>query len=160
MKVLKYPDPFLFKKVKEVTIFDSLLKSEVEEMFKVMKESQGIGLAANQVGIDKKIFIMHCHQEKEPYIFINPFIKEYSEEKQIYQEGCLSFPKLYIDIERKNNVQLEWKDIEGNIKQESFKDLEAICIQHELDHLDGILFINQLKPMRKQVVLKKYMKLK
>lgn len=160
MKVLKYPDPFLFKKVKDVIIIDNILKLEAQEMIKIMKDNEGVGLAANQVGLDKRIFVMHCIQEKEPYIFINPEIIEESKEITPYQEGCLSFPNLYIELDRSKTVKLKWTNLEGEEKIEEFSALEAVCVQHELDHLNGIVFVNKLKPTKKQIVLNKYMKMK
>lgn len=160
MKVLKYPDAFLFKKVEKVIDFNQELQSNAIEMLKIMKENDGVGLAANQVGLNKRIFVMQCDYNKEPYVFINPIIKNMSENQSSYQEGCLSFPKLYIELERSQNVTLGWQNLEGLYIEETFSDLEAICIQHEIEHLDGIVFINKLKPLRKQFVLKKYMKLK
>lgn len=160
MKILKYPDPFLFKTVKKVTNFDENLKSEVEEMLKTMKENQGVGLAANQVGLDKRVFVMQCVQEKEPYVFINPEIIEKSTEVIEYQEGCLSFPNLYIDLDRNKSITLKWTNLDETEQKEEFSELEAVCIQHELDHLNGIVFVNKLKPTKKQLVLNKYMKMK
>lgn len=160
MKVLKYPDPFLFKKVKEVVHFDQMLKKEASEMINLMKQSEGVGLAANQVGLDKQIFVMQCTQDKEPYVFINPEIIEASQDNTPYQEGCLSFPNLYIELERSKQVRLKWQDIDGLEKTEEFSGLEAVCVQHELDHLNGIVFVNKLKPAKKQIVLNKYSKLK
>lgn len=160
MKVLKYPDPFLFKKVKEVINFDDKLKQESLDMLDLMEKSEGVGLAANQVGLDKQIFVMQCTQDKEPYVFINPVIIEHSNENSSYQEGCLSFPNLYIDLERSKSVTLKWLDLNGQEKKEQFSGLEAVCVQHELDHLNGIVFVNKLKPAKKQLVLNKYSKLK
>lgn len=160
MKVLKYPDPFLFKKVKEVIHFDDKLKQESLNMLDLMEKSEGVGLAANQVGLDKQIFVMQCTQDKDPYIFINPVIIEHSNENSSYQEGCLSFPNLYIDLERSKSVTLKWLDLNGEEKKEQFSGLEAVCVQHELDHLNGIVFVNKLKPAKKQLVLNKYSKLK
>lgn len=160
MKILKYPNSFLFKKVESVSVFNEQLKAEAQEMIEVMKKHEGVGLAANQVGIDKRIFVMQCTEEKEPYIFINPIIMGKSYDKDFYQEGCLSFPELYIELERNKTVKLQWQDINGKTKEEEFSKLEAICIQHEIEHLEGIVFVNKLKPMKKQTVLNKYMKMK
>lgn len=160
MKILKYPDPFLFKKVNEVSEFNEELKSNAEEMLQVMKEHEGVGLAANQVGLDKRIFVMQCTIDKPAYVFINPKIIEVSEELTPYQEGCLSFPQLYIDLDRNKTVTLEWNNVNGDIKTETFSGLEAVCVQHEMDHLEGIVFVNKLKPARKQLVINKYMKMK
>lgn len=160
MKVLKYPDPFLFKKVKEVIEFNEILKLNAIEMLKIMKESEGVGLSANQVGLDKRIFVMQCNEDKEPYVFINPKIINQSVDKEFYKEGCLSFPKLYIDLERSKSITLQWQDLDGSLKQDNFSNLEAICVQHEVEHLEGIVFINKLKPTKKQMVLNKYIKMK
>ncbi len=160
MKILKYPDPFLFKRVDNVIEFNQELIEETQEMLKLMRMSKGVGLAANQVGLNKRIIIMECKNDKSPYIFINPQIIQTSQEEMLNEEGCLSFPELYIGLNRKKEVLLNWQDINGKFHEEWFKELESICIQHELDHLNGIVFVNRLKPTKKQLVLNKYMKKK
>lgn len=160
MKVLKYPDPFLFKKVQKVLSFDENLKNEALQMIELMKVSEGVGLAANQVGVDKQIFVMQCTLDKPPYIFINPEIIDTSNDNNSYQEGCLSFPNLFIELERSKEVTLKWTQLDGSEITEKFSGLEAVCVQHELDHLNGIVFVNKLKPAKKQIVLNKYSKLK
>lgn len=160
MKLLKYPDPFLFKKVQEVTEFNDELQKNAQEMLSLMKESEGVGLAANQVGLNKRIFVMQCTNDKPPYIFINPKIIYESPEMTEYQEGCLSFPQLYIDLDRSKSVTVQWADLQGIMQSEDFSGLEAVCVQHEIDHLNGIVFVNKLKPTKKQLVINKYMKLK
>ncbi len=160
MKLLKYPDPFLFKKVQEVTEFNDELQKNAQEMLSLMKDSEGVGLAANQVGLNKRIFVMQCTNDKPPYIFINPKIIHESPEMTEYQEGCLSFPQLYIDLDRSKSVTVQWVDLQGLMQSEDFSGLEAVCVQHEIDHLNGIVFVNKLKPTKKQLVINKYMKLK
>lgn len=160
MKIVKYPDPFLFKAVKEVVNFDEKLKLEAEEMIQIMRQNHGVGLAANQVGLDKQIFVMQCKDETSLYIFVNPEIIELSEEKATQEEGCLSFPELYFELNRSKKVKMKWKDVLGNEKEKEFEGLEAICVQHETDHLKGIVFINHLKPAKKQLVMSKYMRKK
>ena len=160
MKILKYPDPFLFKKVDKVENFDDQLKKETIDMLNIMRLSKGVGLAANQVGLNKRIFVMECSKDKDEYVFINPEIINYTEEEMLNEEGCLSFPDLYIGLNRKKEVELQWQDIKGNIKKEWFKEIESICVQHELDHLNGVVFVNRLKPTKKQLVINKYMKKK
>lgn len=160
MKILKYPDPFLFKAVKEVTNFNEELNLEAEEMIKIMRENNGVGLAANQVGLDKQVFVMQCKDETSLYIFINPEIIELSEEKAIQEEGCLSFPELYFELNRSKKVKVKWQDVSGKENEKEFDGLEAICIQHETDHLKGTVFINHLKPAKKQLVMNKYMRKK
>lgn len=161
MKVLKFPDPFLFKVVPEVTVFDEKLKAEAQEMIKLMHESNGVGLAANQVGLNKRIFVMQCEKANPEslYHFVNPKILECSSEKSLEQEGCLSFPKLYVSVERNKTANLEWQDLDGKIHQKTFYGLEAICVQHELDHLNGIVFINHLSTAKRILALGKLKKL-
>ena len=91
---------------------------------------------------------------------INPKIINQSVDKEFYKEGCLSFPNLYIDLERSKSITLQWQDLDGSLKQDNFSNLEAICVQHEVEHLEGIVFINKLKPTKKQMVLNKYIKMK
>ena len=160
MKVLKYPDPLLFKRVENVHEFNEELKLQSQEMLTTMKNYGGVGLAANQVGLDKRMFVMQCSVEKPPYIFINPIVVKKSDDITPYEEGCLSFPDLRIELERPAQITISWQDLHGNQNEESFSGLEAVCVQHEIDHLDGIVFVNKLKPTKKQMVLKKYMKTK
>jgi peptide deformylase len=156
MKILKYPDPFLFKKVKAVVAFDSSLESLGKEMLETMKANNGVGLAANQVGIDKRIFVMQCDENKPSYIFINPVIIHKSFEYDSFDEGCLSVPSIYVPIQRSKVITLVWKDTKGEAHEKSFDGLESICIQHEVEHLDGIVFINKLQPVKKAMVMNKY----
>lgn len=160
MKILKYPDPFLFKKVDSVENFNEQLKKETNEMLNLMRLSNGVGLAANQVGLNKRIITMECSKDKDTYIFINPEITNFTEDEMLNEEGCLSFPDLYIGLNRKKEVELKWQDTKGEYHKEWFKELESICIQHEIDHLNGIVFVNRLKPAKKQLILNKYMKKK
>ena len=160
MKILKYPNPFLFKRVQEVKIFDKFLEVEIEEMKRLMLESNGIGLAANQVGLDKKIFIMKIKNENRIEVFINPEIINKSSDMITYEEGCLSFPELYINLNRSKVVILKWQDVNGEFKEKEFDELESICIQHEYDHINGIVFTNNLNSTKRQLVLNKYLKKK
>ncbi len=161
MKILEYPDPFLFKKVEQVTVFDENLKSQVKDMVATMFNSKGVGLSSNQVGLNKRIFVMNCLGEAAPtYVFINPIIKENSQEDCLDKEGCLSFPGLYIDVKRKKSVVVRWQDLEGNFQEKEFFGLEAICVQHEIDHLDGIVFIDKLSNTSKILAMNKLKKLR
>ncbi len=159
LKVLKYPDPFLFKVVEDVKSFDEELQKNATEMLETMIESKGVGLAANQVGINKRIFVMKCDIQKEPYVFINPIISEMSEDKVNDEEGCLSFPSLYFQVSRAKTVKLQWQDLNNKVHEEVFGGLEAVCVQHECEHLNGVVFINKLSPMKKTMVLNKFSKL-
>lgn len=156
MKILKYPHPFLFEKVKPVIEFNDSLESLGNEMLKTMKENNGVGLAANQVGVDKRIFVMQCADDKPAYIFINPVIKNKSDETQSQDEGCLSVPSIYAPVQRAKVVTLSWTDIKGVNHEETFDGLESVCVQHELEHLDGIVFIQKLPPARKTMAMNKY----
>ncbi len=159
MKLVKFPNEFLFKVVKEVINFDSELKKESEEMFALMYEKKGVGLSANQVALDKRIFVMNCSGKPDgEKIFINPEIIE-GYDRCVDKEGCLSFPGLYVDITRYKSVKLKWKDLTGKECEGIFNGLEAICVQHELDHLNGIVFVNRLSALKKTMALKKLSKL-
>lgn len=161
MKILEYPDPFLFKKVDTVSVFDESLKKLVLDMIDTMFSSKGVGLSANQVGINKRIFVMNCVGEESPtYIFINPIIKNNNSEEGLDKEGCLSFPGLYIDVKRKKSAIVQWQDLEGKFQEQEFFGLEAICVQHEIDHLDGIVFVNRLPGASKILALNKLKKIR
>lgn len=156
MKILKYPDPFLFKKLKPVIQFDESLYLLGTEMLATMSANNGVGLAANQVGVDKRIFVMKCGINQPSYIFINPLITNKSFEVESNDEGCLSVPSIYVPIQRAKSVILSWKDTKGEAHEKTFEGIESICIQHELEHLDGIVFINKLMPVKKTMILNKY----
>lgn len=161
MKILEYPDPFLFKKVDTVSVFDESLKKLVLDMIDTMFSSKGVGLSANQVGINKRIFVMNCVGEESPtYIFINPIIKNNNSEEGLDKEGCLSFPGLYIDVKRKKSAIVQWQDLDGNFQEKEFFGLEAVCVQHEIDHLDGIVFVNRLSNASKMLALNKLKKIR
>mgnify|MGYP001205401055 CR=1 FL=1 len=161
MKILEYPDPFLFKKVDSVSVFDESLKKQALDMIDTMNNSNGVGLSANQVGINKRIFVMNCVGEESPtYVFINPIIKNNQSEDCVDKEGCLSFPGLYIDVKRKKSVVVQWQDLDGSFQEKEFFGLEAVCVQHEIDHLDGIVFVNRLSGASKMLALNKLKKIR
>lgn len=156
LSIVHYPHPSLLKKCDIVNIFDDDLKNIAEKMILTMKANKGIGLAANQVNINKRMFVMYS--DDKDYIIINPVIKFLSDENMTFEEGCLSFPNISQKTNRARTVLLQWQDIQGNLHEKEFHDVAAICIQHEIDHLDGITFIDNLSPLKKQFVLKKYKK--
>lgn len=161
MKIVHFPHPALTTKAQEVTEFDESLKKITDEMISLMKSSNGVGLAANQVNILKRIVVMDCNSEDEnsvPYVFINPIIVNSTESTKEYKEGCLSFPSLYVNVNRPEKVVVEWQDLLGNKKSQEFTDLEAVCIQHEIDHLNGINFIDRISKTKRQMSLLKYSK--
>lgn len=158
LSIVTYPNPVLTKPCKLVTIFDEHLQKFVDSMLETMRFNHGIGLAANQVGISQSIFVMEI--EHISYAFINPEIVTSSTDVSSYQEGCLSFPSLQQETFRPKVIELKWQDTIGNIHQKEFSGLEAICIQHELDHLKGKTFLDLLSPLKKNFALKKYLKMK
>ncbi len=156
MKILKYPHPFLFEKVKTVTSFDASLDTLGKDMLDTMHANNGVGLAANQVGVDKRIFVTQCASDKPAYVFINPVIKNKSSECQSQEEGCLSVPSIYAPVERAKIVTLTWQDTKGQTHEKDFDGLESVCVQHEIEHLDGIVFLQKLPPTRKTMAMNKY----
>ncbi len=157
LRVLKFPDPFLFKTATIVTSFDAHLEQQTQRMLQTMYAHKGVGLAATQVGYDAQVFVMDCHSK--PYVFVNPKILHTQGPNTVHQEGCLSFPFLYVPVERPSCVQLAWQDIHGNAHQQDFEGLEAICVQHEMDHLQGIVFLKHLSSAQRNKALRTLEKL-
>lgn len=158
LKVLHYPNETLLKRAKEVEVIDNNIRNLISSMITVMLNEKGIGLAANQVGVLKRICIIKTKDERILGM-INPEIVE-KEALAYGKEGCLSFPGIGIDVERNQRVKVNWLNESGEKMEEIFEEMDAICIQHEIDHLDGIVFVDKLKPVKKQMVLSKYKKLK
>ena len=132
-------------------------------MFETMYHHKGIGLAAIQVGIPKRVIVLDVQQkdeQKKPLCFINPVIKDLSKEKSRYEEGCLSIPNTFIEIERPKTCIVEYIDIEGKKKNMKCDDLLSTCIQHEINHLDGKLIIDFLSKLKKDLIIKKLSKVK
>lgn len=169
-----YPEPVLQEKATDVTDFDDELKTLCKNMLYTMYNAPGIGLAAPQVGISKKIFVIDVEYNREetsedsgeynlsdfqPRIFINPVIKE-KDGDITYQEGCLSLPGIYEDVKRAENIIVEYQDTDGHKQILETSELLAICIQHENDHLDGIVFIDRLSALKKNFFKKKLIKAK
>lgn len=176
--ILEAPDAQLKQISAPVTVFDDELKTLVDDMFETMYDAPGIGLAAIQVGVPLRVVVVdlqpedmdaepevctshggheHTHRplKKEPHIFINPEILNPSEELSVYQEGCLSVPDIFADVERPATCRLRWQDLDGTVHEQDLEGLMATCIQHEIDHLEGILFIDHLSRLKRQMALKK-----
>ena len=135
----------------------------MDDMLETMYAAPGIGLAAIQIGIPKRIVVMDISREdnkKEPMYFVNPIIKIKNSEKVIYEEGCLSVPDQFAEIERPNSCEVEYLDYYGNKQLIKAQGLLATCIQHEMDHLEGILFIDYLSKLKKSMIIKKLSKIK
>ena len=162
-KILTEPDPILRQKSLEVKVVDKDLQNLMDDMLETMYAANGIGLAAIQVGIPKRIIVMDISRDenkKEPMYFINPVIKNKNDEKARYEEGCLSVPDQFAEIERPNSCEVEFLDYEGKKQELKADGLLATCIQHEMDHLEGILFIDYLSKLKKSMIIKKLSKIK
>lgn len=182
-EILEVPDSRLKTVSTPVASFDDDLKALVADMFDTMYDANGIGLAAIQIGVPQRVLVIdlqpedpdaepeectahgghsHSHQptKREPRVFINPEILAPSEEQASYQEGCLSVPDIYADVARPSRCRTRWQDLDGNTHEEDMDDLMATCIQHEMDHLEGILFIDHLSRLKRSMALKKLDKLR
>jgi peptide deformylase len=162
--ILIHPDPRLKAKCTPVVDFTTELAKLANDMFETMYAAPGIGLAAPQVGVTSRMFVMDCIKEEggtpKPMVLINPVVVWESEERNIYDEGCLSIPDQYAEVERPSAVQVKWQDLDGKEQHEKFDELWATCVQHEIDHLEGTLFIDYLKPLKRQMITRKMQKLK
>jgi peptide deformylase len=181
-EILEVPDPRLKTVSKPVETFDDNLKNLVADMFETMYDAPGIGLAAIQVGVPQRVLVIdlqepdedaepekcddhgcgHDHKpvKRNPRVFINPEILDPSEEHSVYSEGCLSVPEIYADVERPTTIRARWQDIDGNFHEEAMDGLMATCLQHEMDHLEGLLFIDHLSRLKRNMALKKLEKLR
>jgi peptide deformylase len=159
--ILILPDKRLRQVSDPVKKIDAGVRKLVEDMFETMYDAPGIGLAAIQVGTPKRVITMDLAKKEEPknpQVFINPEILWTSEEKAIYEEGCLSIPEYYGDVERPAQVKVKYLDLEGKPREIEANGLLATCLQHEIDHLNGILFIDHLSKLKRDRVLKKFTK--
>ncbi len=182
-EILEVPDPRLKQISASVTAFDEDLRALVADMFETMYEAPGIGLAAVQIGVPLRVLTIdlqpededaepeecnahgghsHSHQpiKREPRVFINPEILDPSEDQSIYSEGCLSVPEIYADVERPARIRARWQDLDGKQHEEDIDGMLATCLQHGMDHLEGVLFIDHLSRLKRTMVLKKLEKLR
>ena len=181
-EILEVPDPRLKTVSAPVETFDDALRTLVADMFETMYDARGIGLAAIQVGVPLRVLVIdlqpddpdaepevcnehgghhHTHQpvKLEPRIFVNPEILDPAEELNVYQEGCLSVPDIYADVERPKTCRVRWQDLEGEVHEEEMEGIMATCIQHEMDHLEGVLFIDHLSRLKRDRAVSKVKKL-
>ena len=159
--ILILPDQRLRQVCDPIEKIDDSIKTLAADMLETMYDAPGIGLAAPQIGEMMRIVVMDLAKEgetPEPLVMINPEILKYSEETAVTEEGCLSIPELYYDVERPAEVTVRYTDLEGNTVEKDATDRLAICIQHELDHLDGVLYIDYLSRLKRDRVLKKFQK--
>lgn len=160
LKIVKYPEPVLLKPAEPVTEFDAALEKFVDDMFETMYDGQGVGLAAPQVGVSKRVVVIDLSSARDDgkkIVLINPEIVE-REGKQYGEEGCLSFPELHEKVSRAMKVKVraqnakgEWYEIEG-------EELLARCFQHEIDHVDGIVFLDRMTPLKRSMCQRKIRK--
>ena len=159
LPILRYPDPRLLKPSKPVTRFDTDLKTLVQDMAQTMYEAPGIGLAAPQINVHQCIVVIDVSEKRDELrVFVNPEIIETSDEKALFEEGCLSLPGIYDEIERPARVTVRAQDENGNEFEVKAEGLLAVCIQHEIDHLKGHVFVDYLSPMKRNRIKKKLLK--
>tara|TARA_B100001059_G_scaffold234874_1_gene278740 strand:+ start:2015 stop:2539 length:525 start_codon:yes stop_codon:yes gene_type:complete len=162
-KILTEPDPFLRQKSMKVDQVNDEIRSLMDDMVETMYDAPGIGLAAIQVGVPKRVIVIDLsknEEKKNPLYFANPEILTKSNQDASYEEGCLSVPNQFAEISRPDNCKVKFLDYEGNEKILEAKGLLATCIQHEMDHLEGILFIDYLSKLKKDMIIKKLSKQK
>ena len=162
--ILIHPDPRLKKVCSPVENITDELSKLADDMLETMYDAPGIGLAAPQVGVLHRLIVLDCVKEEgaapSPTVMFNPEIVASSEEMGVYEEGCLSIPDQYAEVTRPAEVEVAWIDQQGNPQKQSFDKLWATCVQHEIDHLNGKLFIDYLKPLKRQMITRKMQKLK
>jgi peptide deformylase len=159
--ILILPDKRLRLVSEPVKAIDAGVRALIDDMFETMYEAPGIGLAAIQVGVPKRVITMDLAKKEEPrapQVFINPRLVWQSEEKAIYEEGCLSIPEFYEEVERPAKVRVKYLDLDGAEQEVEAGELLATCLQHEIDHLNGILFIDHISKLKRDRVLKKFTK--
>jgi len=163
LPILEAPDPRLHTVSKPVETVDDDLRRLIDDMFETMYDAPGIGLAAIQVGVPRRVLVIDLQEEQDaegkpirkPLVFINPELSDPSEAMSVYTEGCLSVPDQYAEVERPASVHARWLDRDGVAHEELIEGMLATCLQHEMDHLEGILFIDHLSRLKRDMVLKK-----
>ena len=162
-KILKEPDSFLRQKSKKVENVDDEIRLLMDDMLETMYDAPGIGLAAIQVGIPKRVIVIDLSKDgekKQPMFFVNPEVISKSDQDATYEEGCLSVPDQFAEIDRPDKCHLKFLDYYGKKNILKAEGLLATCIQHEMDHLEGILFIDYLSKLKKDMIIKKLSKQK
>jgi peptide deformylase len=160
-EIIKLPDKRLRLVSEPIKRIDAGIRKLVDEMFETMYDAPGIGLAAIQIGVAKRVITMDLSKKEddhEPRVFINAEVAWKSAEKLKYEEGCLSIPDYYEEVERPAQVKVKYLDLDGNAHEIEAKGLFAICLQHEIDHVNGILFIDHLSKLKRDRVIKKFAK--
>ena len=162
-KILQEPDPILRQISQPVETVGIEEQQLMDDMLETMYDAPGIGLAAIQIGVPKNIIVMDINREKEnknPMYFVNPVIKNKSNELSRYEEGCLSLKNVFVEVDRPNTCEVEYLDYNGEKRNLKCDDLLATCIQHEVDHLNGVLMVDYLSKLKKTMIIKKLFKQK
>ncbi len=158
LRILEFPDPRLRKKAVPVAVVDDALRQLIDDLFETMYEAPGIGLAATQVDVHRRVLVADVSQEKdEPRVLINPEILE-KDGTTVTEEGCLSVPGYYEEVERAEHIKVRYLDRDGNEQESEFEGLLAVCVQHEMDHLEGRLFVDYLSEVKRQRIRKRIAK--
>jgi peptide deformylase len=161
LKIVKYPDPVLLKPGEPVTEFNDELKKLVEDMFETMYDGQGVGLAAPQVGVSQRLIVIDLSNKRDPeqkIVLINPEIIE-AEGTQYGEEGCLSFPEIHEKVVRAQKVRVRAQDVDGHWFEKDGEELLARCFLHEIDHVDGIVFLKRMTPLKRSICQRSIRKL-
>ena len=155
LRILEFPDPRLRKKAAPVAAVDDAVRTLIDDMFETMYEAPGIGLAATQVDVHRRVLVADLSQEKnEPHVLINPAILE-KDGATVTEEGCLSVPGYYDEVERAEHIKVRYLDRDGNEQESEIEGLLAVCVQHEMDHLEGKLFVDYLSEVKRQRIRKR-----
>ena len=155
LKILEFPDPRLRKKAKPVDTVDDALRQLIDDMFETMYDAPGIGLAATQVDVHRRLLVADVSSENtEPWVLINPVILE-QDGVEVTEEGCLSVPGYYEEVERAEHIRVRYLDRDGADVESEFEGLLAVCVQHEMDHLEGKLFVDYLSEAKRQRIRKR-----
>ena len=156
LKILIFPDPKLRKVARKIDKFDKSLEMLAQNMLQTMYEAEGIGLAATQVDVHVRLVVMDLSEERnEPRVFVNPEYTILDKSPFTYEEGCLSIPGFNEEISRPSKILLKWQDLQGNFHEEKPDGIFTVCAQHEIDHLDGKLFVDYLSPLKRDRIRKK-----
>lgn len=156
LTILEFPDPRLRTVAKPITEVDDTVRQLADDLLETMYQASGIGLAATQVNVHRRILVMDVSPERdEPRVFINPEISVLDDELGGYDEGCLSVPGFYEEVRRPRQIRVQALDRNGETFEEDLEGLAAVCIQHEIDHLDGKLFVDYISPLKRQRIRSK-----
>ena len=168
LEIIEVPDPILRSQSGPVERLDDELQRLIGDMFETMYQAPGIGLAAVQVGVPRRLLIIDLQEPeseaedaepvRKPHVFVNPEILYRSDTRKSYNEGCLSIPEQYAEIERPDVVRARWTDEKGRDREGEFDGLMSVCLQHEVDHLNGVLFIDYLSRLKRDILIKKVVK--